>query len=141
MNATGSNWDEMDAIKNTDPIVWGFGSTDPSTMWSEYYSDQAGVGYNNPALINNSAVDAHIDNAMKTDRNSSFAEWSAVSWDGNTGISPKGDAAWLWVGEIKYGYYVDDSLDISNDTQLLQPHGGDIFGNIYDWHRVSSIEK
>ena len=141
VNATGSNWDEMDAIKNTDPIVWGFGSTDPSTMWSEYYSDQAGVGYNNPALINNSAIDAHIDNAMKTDRNSSFAEWSAVSWDGNTGISPKGDAAWLWVGEIKYGYYVDDSLDISNDTQLLQPHGGDIFGNIYDWHRVSSIEK
>ena len=141
VNATGSNWDEMDAIKNTDPIVWGFGSTDPSTMWSEYYSDQAGVGYNNPALLNNSAVDAHIDNAMKTDRNSSFAEWSAVSWDGNTGISPKGDAAWLWVGEIKYGYYVDDSLDISNDTQLLQPHGGDIFGNIYDWHRVSSIEK
>jgi len=141
VNATGSNWDEMDAIKSTDPIVWGFGSTDPSTMWSEYYSDQAAVGYNNPSLINNSAVDAHIDNAMKTDRNSSFAEWSAVSWDGNTGISPKGDAAWLWVGEIKYGYFVDDSLDISNDTQLLQPHGGDIFGNIYDWHRVSSIEK
>jgi peptide/nickel transport system substrate-binding protein len=141
VNATGSNWDEMDAIKSTDPIVWGFGSTDPSTMWSEYYSDQAAVGYNNPSLINNSAVDAHIDNAMKSDRNSSFAEWSAVSWDGNTGISPKGDAAWLWVGEIKYGYFVDDSLDISNDTQLLQPHGGDVFGNIYDWHRVSSIEK
>lgn len=141
VNATGSNWDEMDAIKSTDPIVWGFGSTDPSTMWSEYYSDQAAVGYNNPSLINNSAVDAHIDNAMKSDRNSSFAEWSAVSWDGNTGISPKGDAAWLWVGEIKYGYFVDDSLDISNDTQLLQPHGGDIFGNIYDWTRVSSIEQ
>lgn len=141
VNATGSNWDEMDAIKSTDPIVWGFGSTDPSTMWSEYYSDQAAVGYNNPSLVNNSAVDAHIDNAMKSDRNSSFAEWSAVSWDGNTGISPKGDAAWLWVGEIKYGYFVDESLDISNDTQLLQPHGGDAFGNIYDWTRVSSIEK
>ena len=141
VNATGSNWDEMDGIKSTDPIVWGFGSTDPSTMWSEYYSDQAAVGYNNPSLVNNSAVDTHIDNAMKSDRNSSFAEWSAVSWDGTTGISPKGDAAWLWVGEIKYGYFVDDSLDISNDTQLLQPHGGDIFGNIYDWSRTSSINE
>ncbi|MFM5883655.1 ABC transporter substrate-binding protein [Methanobrevibacter gottschalkii] len=141
VNATGSNWDEMDKIKNTDPVVWGFGSTDPSTMWSEYYSDQATVGYNNPALINNSAVDKHIDNAMKSDRESSYAEWSAVSWDGQTGISPKGDAAWLWVGEIKYGYFVDESLDISNNTELIQPHGGDIFGNIYDWSRVSSIEK
>ena len=141
VNATGSNWDEMDAIKNTDPIVWGFGSTDPSTMWGEYYSDQAGIGYNNPALINNSAVDAHIDNAMSSDRNSSYSEWSAVSWDGSTGISPKGDAAWLWVGEIKYGYFVDKSLNISNSTELLQPHGGDIFGNIFDWTRIASIEK
>ena len=141
VNATGSNWDEMDAIKNTDPIVWGFGSTDPSTMWGEYYGDQAGIGYNNPALINNSAVNTHIDNAMKSDRESSYSEWSAVSWDGTTGISPKGDAAWLWVGEIKYGYFVDDSLDISNSTELLQPHGGDIFGNIFDWTRISSIEK
>lgn len=141
INATGSNWDEMDAIKNTDPIVWGFGSTDPSTIWSEYYSDQAGVGYNNPALVNNSAVDKHIDTAMKSDRNSSYSEWSNAIWDGSNGIAPEGDAAWLWVGEIKYGYFVDESLDISNDTALLQPHGGDIFGNIYDWSRTSSIEE
>ena len=140
VNATGSNWDEMDAIKNTDPIVWGFGSTDPSTLMSEYYGDYAGQGYSNPALVNNSAVNSHIDNAMKMDRESSYSEWSDVSWDGNTGISPLGDSAWLWAGEIKYGYFVDDSLDISEDTALLQPHGGDIFSNIYDWHRVSSIE-
>ena len=141
VNATGSNWDEMDAIKNTDPIVWGFGSTDPSTIWSEYYSNQSGIGYNNPALENNSVVDGHIDKAMSSSREESFSEWSATSWDGSTGISPKGDAAWLWVGEIKYGYFVDDSLNISNKTALLQPHGGDIFSNICDWTRTSSIEK
>ncbi|MBQ9025195.1 MAG: ABC transporter substrate-binding protein [Methanobrevibacter sp.] len=141
VNATGSNWDEMDAIKNTDPIVWGFGSTDPSTMMSEYYGNLSGQGYSNPALVNNTAVDAHIDSAMSMDRDSSYSEWSAVSWDGSEGISPLGDAAWLWVGEIKYGYFVDDSLDISEDTALLQPHGGDIFSNIYDWTRISSINK
>ena len=110
-------------------------------MWGEYYSDQAGIGYNNPALVNNSAVDKHIDNAMSMDRESSYKEWSAVSWDGNTGISPKGDAAWLWVSEIRYAYFVDDSLDISEDTFKLQPHGGDALGNIYDWTRISSIEE
>lgn len=140
INATGSNWDEMDKVKNSEGIVWGFGSTDPSTLWSEYYSDQAGVGYNNPAFINNSAVDAHIDAALSSSGAASHKEWSKVSWDGSTGISPKGDASWLWLGEIKYGYYVDDSLDISNDTALLQPHGGDIFGNIWDWKRVSSVQ-
>ena len=141
INQTGSNWDEMDKIKNSQPIVWGFGSTDPSTMKSEYYGPLAGEGYSNPAFENNSAVDKHIENAMKMERNASYAEWSDVSWDGSNGISPLGDAAWLWVGEIKYGYFVDESLDISKDTALLQPHGGDIFSNIYDWHRVSSIDK
>lgn len=137
----GSNWDEMDKIKNTDPIVWGFGSTDPSTMMSEYHSSMAGVGYSNPAMVNISSVDSHMDKAMTMDRNASYAEWSAASWDGSNGISPLGNASWLWVGEIKYGYFVDNSLDISEDTALLQPHGGDIFSNILDWHRVSPIEK
>ena len=104
MNATGSNWDEIDAIKNTDPVVWGFGSTDPSTLMSEYYGEYAGQSYNNPALVNNSAVDKHIDTARSMDRESSYSEWSGVSWDGSEGISPLGDAAWLWAGEIKYGY-------------------------------------
>lgn len=141
VNATGSNWDEIDKIKNSEPVVWGFGSTDPSTLKSEYYSSSAGDSYNNPAFVNISAVDSHIDAAMKLGREQSNSEWSAVSWDGSNGISPRGDASWLWVGEIKYGYFVDNSLDISNETALLQPHGGDIFGNIYDWKRVSSIEK
>lgn len=141
VNATGSNWDEMGSHVNSDPIVWGWGSTDPSTMYNQYYSELIGQGYSNPASINNSAVDAHIDNAMSMDRESSYSEWSGVSWDGSNGISPLGDAAWLWVGEIKYGYFVDQSLDISEETALLQPHGGDIFSNIYDWHRVSSIEQ
>jgi len=141
VKAIGSNWDEMDGVKNSQPIIWGFGSTDPSTIWSEYHSSQAGIGYNNPAYINDSVIDQHIDNAFKLSRESSYSEWSKAVWDGSHGISPQGDASWLWIGEIKYGYFVDDSLDISNDTALLQPHGGDIFGNIYDWKRVSSIEK
>ena len=141
VNTTGTNWDEMGSHVNSDLIVWGWGSTDPSTMYDQYYSKMAGVGYSNAAFENNSAVDKHIDNAMSMNRESSYSEWSDVSWDGHDGISPLGDAAWLWTGEIKYGYFVDDSLDISEDTALLQPHGGDIFSNIYDWHRVSSIEK
>lgn len=141
IKAIGTNWDEMDKVKNSQAIVWGFGSSDPSTIWSEYHSSQAGVGYNNPAYVNNSAVDQHIDNAFKSSHEESFKEWSNAVWDGSNGIAPKGDASWLWIGEIKYGYYVDDSLDISNDTALLQPHGGDIFGNIYDWKRTSSINN
>ena len=67
VKAIGSNWDEMDGVKNSQAIVWGFGSTDPSTIWSEYHSSQAGVGNNNPALTMhlNNHVKVHIPNGLK----------------------------------------------------------------------------
>ena len=139
INPIGSNWDEMGSHKWTDPIVFGYGSTDPSTIFAKYHSSQIDVG--NYAMLNDSAIDSHIDKAMAESREASYDDWKAASWDGKTGFSPKGEAPWLWVGEIKYGYFVDDSLDISEDTALIQPHGGDIFGNILDWSRTSSIEE
>ena len=141
INATGAEWDEIYKHEYSDLVVWGYGSTDPSTLKGEYFSESFVDGTGNPGHYNSSVVDGHIKNAMKMDRNASFAEWSDVSWDGSHGVSPKGDAPWLWAGEIKYGYFVDDSLNISEDTALIQPHGGDIFSNIYDWTRVSSINK
>ena len=141
INATGAEWDEIYKHEYSDLVVWGYGSTDPSTLKGEYYSESFVDGTGNPGHYNSSVVDGHIKNAMKMDRNASFAEWSDVTWDGSHGASPKGDAPWLWAGEIKYGYFVDDSLNISEDTALIQPHGGDIFSNIYDWTRVSSINK
>ena len=141
INATGAEWDEIYKHEYSDLVVWGYGSTDPSTLKGEYYSESFVDGTGNPGHYNSSVVDGHIKNAMKMDRNASFAEWSDVSWDGSHGASPKGDAPWLWAGEIKYGYFVDNSLNISEDTALIQPHGGDIFSNIYDWTRVSSINK
>ena len=141
INATGAEWDEIYKHEYSDLVVWGYGSTDPSTLKGEYYSESFVDGTGNPGHYNSSVVDGHIQNAMKMDRNASFAEWSDVSWDGSHGASPKGDAPWLWAGEITYGYFVDDSLNISEDTALIQPHGADIFSNIYDWTRVSSINK
>ena len=141
INATGAEWDEIYKHEYSDLVVWGYGSTDPSTLKGEYYSESFVDGTGNPGHYNSSVVDGHIKNAMKMDRNASFAEWSDVTWDGSHGASPKGDAPWLWAGEIKYGYFVDASLNISEDTALIQPHGGDIFSNIYDWTRVSSINK
>lgn len=129
----GSNWDEMDKIKNSQPVVWGFGSTDPSTIWSEYYSSQAGLGYNNPAFVNISSLDNSVDKAFSESRESSFSDWSNAAYQ----ISPSQEASWLWVSEFRYGYFVKEGVNISNDTELLQPHGGDVFSNIYDWSKTN----
>ena len=47
---------------------------------------------------------------------------------------------YLWIGTVDYTYFVSDDLDISNSTHLIYPHGGDIWGNIYDWKRLETNE-
>ncbi|MCC7553062.1 MAG: ABC transporter substrate-binding protein [Methanobacteriaceae archaeon] len=134
----GKSWDEIDNGKLSNGVVWGYGSLDPSSLYHQYYGGLAGQDYDNPSCYNNSAVNQHMAQAFKTDINASYADWSQVSWDGSTGISPKGDAPWLWTSFVDYPYFVDNTLDISENTTTVQPHGGDIFGNIYDWKRVES---
>jgi len=134
----GKSWDEIDKIKNSQGVVWGYGSWDPSSLYHQYYGGFAGSGYDNPSFYTNLDVDSHMDTAMNAaNEEASYSSWSQVSWDGSIGISPKGDAAWLWTVFIDYPYFIDKTLDISPETATIQPHGGNIFGNIYDWKRVS----
>lgn len=135
----GKSWDEIDNLKLSNGVVWGYGSLDASSLYHQYYGEFAGEGYDNPGSYDNPIVNQHMDFAMSaSDESSSFSEWSQVSWDGTTGISPKGDAVWLWTVFVSYTYFVDNTLDISPETATIQPHAGDIFGNIYDWKRVDN---
>ena len=127
----GKSWDDIDPVRNQVPVVWGFGSADPYEIEHQYDSRVAGEGYDNPEVLNDTAVDTYIDSAMKQDLNSSYSTWSQAAQEANSNYP------FLWIGTVDYAYFVDDSLDISNGTHLIYPHGGDIWGNIYDWKRVN----
>ena len=134
----GKSWDEIDKLKLSNGVVWGYGGLDPSSLYHQYYGGFAGNNYDNPAFYDNPIVNQHMESALSSSNlESSYNDWSMVSWDGSNGISPKGDAVWLWTVFVDYPYFVDNSLDISENTTTIQPHGGDIFGNIYDWKRVN----
>ena len=128
----GGSWDDMDPIKFQQPIVWGFGSADPMAIQHQYDSRFAAQGYDNPEILNDSAVDTLIDSAMAQDLNSSYPTWSQAAQQANSNFP------FLWIGTMDYTYFVSDSLDISNSTHLIYPHGGDIWGNIYDWKRIDT---
>jgi peptide/nickel transport system substrate-binding protein len=128
----GKSWDDIDPVRNQVGVVWGFGSADPYEIQHQYDSRVAGEGYDNPEVLNDSSVDTYIDSAMSQDLNSSYATWSQAAQQANSNYP------YLWIGTVDYAYFVDDSLDISNGTHLIYPHGGDIWGNIYDWKRVNA---
>jgi peptide/nickel transport system substrate-binding protein len=130
----GGSWDDIDPNIYSQGVVWGFGSADPMEIEHQYDSRVAAVGYDNPEALNDTAVDSLIDAAMAQETNSSYATWSQAAQQANSNYP------FLWVGTMDYTYFVSDDLDISNSTHLIYPHGGDIWGNIYDWKRVNETE-
>ena len=131
----GGSWDDIDPVKFSQGVVWGFGSADPYSIEHQYDSRVAGVGYDNPEYLNDSAVDSLIDAAMAQDLNTSYGTWSQAAQQANSNYP------YLWIGTMDYTYFVSDDLDISNSTHLIYPHGGDIWGNIYDWNRINETAE
>ena len=131
----GGSWDDIDPNIYSQGVVWGFGSADPFEIEHQYDSRVACVGYDNSEGLNDTAVDSLIDSAMGQDLNSSYATWSQAAQKAASNYP------YLWIGSVDYTYFVSDSLDISNGTHLIYPHGGDIWGNIYDWTRINATSN
>ena len=135
MELKGSNWDDIEGQYSTISIVWGGGGIDPSSRGVNYDSRLAGSGYNNPTMVNDSSVDALIDSAKSQSVNSSYTTWSEAIKKGNE------QNPYIWIGSVDYTYFVSDDIDISNETHVVYPHGGDIFGNVYDWKPVNATDS
>jgi len=134
----GKSWDNIDALIHSTPVVFGFGSLDPTDLYLRYYSKSYDPSnYNNVIRYNNSKVDNYLRTAITSfDPNTANRNWQLAAWNGKTGYSEKGDATWLWMATVNYLFIMDEDLDIG--TPKIQPHGADIFGNILEWKRTEN---
>ena len=138
INPEGASWDKIDTLAHSTPIVFGYGSLDPTDLYLKYYSKSYDpANYNNIIMYNNSVVDSYLRKAItSSDQNTANENWQLAAWDGETGFSEKGDATWMWMATINYVYIVDEDIDMG--TPKIQPHGADIFGNILEWKRTEN---
>ncbi|WP_440945109.1 ABC transporter substrate-binding protein [Methanosarcina sp. T3] len=138
INVEGKSWDEIDTLAHSTPVVFGYGSLDPTDIYLRYYSKSYDPSnYNNLIMYNNSVVDSYLRAAITSfDQDTANKNWQLAAWDGTTGFSEKGDATWLWMATINYVYIMDEDLDIG--TPRIQPHGANIFGNILEWNRTEN---
>jgi peptide/nickel transport system substrate-binding protein len=134
----GKSWNEIDTLVYSTPNVFGYGSLDPTELYLRYCSKSFDpANYNNIIMYNNSVVDNYLRKALtSTDQDTANKNWQLAAWDGTTGFSEKGDAAWMWMATINYVCIMDNDLDIG--TPRIQPHGGNIFGNILEWKRIGN---
>lgn len=126
-------WDEIEAVLHKDAILMGWGSQDPLEMYNVYSSKMKGVEWYNPGYYDNQKVDEYMEKALQARSEEEANEyWKKAQWDGETGLSGKGDVPWVWLVNRSHLYLVNDKLDIGK--QQIQPHG-------HGWPITSNIEQ
>ncbi|MGL5755979.1 MAG: ABC transporter substrate-binding protein [Paraclostridium sp.] len=128
-------WDTIEPDIDSQPVLFGWGSGDPSELNYLYSSEVIGVGvpWNNAGHYKNEKVDEYINKALQSaDENEAIDFWKKAQWDGETGFSTKGDSTYAWLVNAGHLYIADEKLDIG--TPVVQPHGGRMLDNVTEWN-------
>lgn len=134
VNVEGGSWDEIGKHMHSEAVLMGWGSHDPGEMYSIYGSDNRGVDYYNTGYYKNEKVDEYFDKALKAqDEDEAIEYWKKAQWDGETGLSGKGDVAWTWLVNLDHLYLMDEELDIGDQRIHVHGHGWPATDNIADW--------
>ncbi|MEO0538628.1 MAG: ABC transporter substrate-binding protein [Cyanobacteria bacterium P01_A01_bin.123] len=133
-NVEGKSWDEIEPAMHSNVVVFGWGSHDQTEMYNLYHSQAAQGDFYNAGYYANQTIDETLDLAMGAPSEAeAIAFWKAAQWDGKTGFTAKGDAAWAWLVNLDHTYFVSDCLDIGEPQVEPHGHGWPITANIAEW--------
>ncbi len=130
----GGSWDVIGDNMFSSAVLMGWGSHDPHEMYNIYSGETAGEDYYNTGFYQNDKVDEYFKKALNaTNEEEANKNWKKAQWDGETGLSAKGDAPWAWLVNIDHLYLVDENLDIGKQRIHVHGHGWPATDNITDW--------
>lgn len=134
INVKIKDWEEIDQLRYANPFILLWGCLSPINIEYLYYSPNAGNGYLNSAYYKNNAVDRNILLALHaTSEEEENTYWKLAQWDGRTGFSNRGDAAWLWLASMDHIFRVKTGLDIGEQGMQNASNGWAILHNIAAW--------
>ncbi|MBT9172212.1 MAG: Oligopeptide-binding protein AppA [Syntrophomonadaceae bacterium] len=136
IDVAGKSWEVIQAMMHANAVLFGWGSHDPLEMYNLYSSETRGIGWFNAGFYSNSVVDGYMAKALAaTSEEEANRYWQKAQWDGQTGLSARGDAPWAWLVNLDHLYFVSEGLDLGR--QRIQPHGHGwpVTANITEWRR------
>ncbi|MDR2359955.1 MAG: ABC transporter substrate-binding protein [Oscillospiraceae bacterium] len=117
------------------PIILAWGSSNPMTSYYLFHSSNAGKDdWYNPENYRNATVDSYLDQALNAKSlEESYEYWKKAQWDGITGTSLKGDAAYVFLINKKHLYWAREGLNTGR--QKIHAHGDawPLVANLKDW--------
>ena len=129
---TGKSWDDIYKLMHSNAVLFGFGSFDQTEMHNLYFGGREGEALHNAGFYANRTVDSYLTAAMAAPtENAAIPFWQKAQWDGTTGFSTRGDAAWAWLVNLDHTYFVSKHLDIGHTR--TEQHGSYIIANLPHW--------
>ncbi|HRZ28662.1 MAG TPA: ABC transporter substrate-binding protein [Spirochaetota bacterium] len=133
INVAGKSSDEILRLNHSCAVLYGYGSHSPEEMYNLFHGKFAGIEQLNAGFYRNPTVDRYLDKAMSSSTvEESNRYWKLAQWDGKTGMSVRGDAAWAWLVNLTHVYFISDTLDVG--ASMIEPHG-------HGWPITANIEK
>lgn len=130
----GKSWDEIRKLMYSNAVLYGWGSHDPLEMYNLYSSTNAGVDLYNTGFYQNDIVDGYLNQALAaTTAEEANEYWKKAQWDGDTGLSARGDAPWAWLVNLDHLYLVKENLDIGKQKIHPHGHGWPVTDNLIEW--------
>ncbi len=134
MKVEGKSWDDIERLMHSNAVLFGWGSHSPLEMYNIYHGKYRGNEFYNANYYQNTRVDAYMDEAMAAKSEEEAMEcWKKAQWDGETGLSARGDAPWAWLVNLDHCYFVNEQLDTGKNRIEPHGHGWPITANILDW--------
>ncbi|MFP4071971.1 MAG: ABC transporter substrate-binding protein [Desulfovibrionales bacterium] len=131
----GENWDRIKTqLTHTNVVVYGFGDHSPLEMYKLYHTPGPEPMYWNAGFYSNPVVDRHMENARSAESfETAISHWQRAQWDGQTGFTVPGDAAWAWMVNLDHTYFLNTCLDVGRSQMEPHGHGWPITANINEW--------
>ncbi|WP_027186453.1 ABC transporter substrate-binding protein [Desulfovibrio inopinatus] len=131
----GVSWDKIkNELTHANVVVYGFGDHSPLEMDKLYRTAGPEPMYWNAGFYSNPVVDKYLDEARAASSfNDAIPFWKKAQWDGQTGFTVPGDAAWAWLVNLDHTYFVSDCLDVGKSRMEPHGHGWPITSNIATW--------
>ncbi|MGX8795666.1 ABC transporter substrate-binding protein [Fusibacter sp. JL298sf-3] len=134
INVESKSWEEIDTLIYTQPYVLAWGSKDPINIQYIFDSVNMGKGYYNSGYYKNDKVDKYINLALQADtQEEAYQYWKKAQWDGQTGLSTKGDSPWLWLVRLDHVYRIKHGLSIGDQGLQSASMGWALLHNVTEW--------
>ncbi|WP_064610179.1 ABC transporter substrate-binding protein [Streptobacillus moniliformis] len=137
----GSDWEEIITKIHEISVLYGGGRLNPVPLYDSYHPNLIHKLWGNVTFYNNTKVTEYLDKAIKSPSlEEANKYWKLAQWDGETGLSIRGDLPNVWLVRINHTYLGDSRINVGKQSIHSHGHAWGLIANIDEWTWEENIK-